>query len=149
MGGSISYQEQQVSQGKNKLLGTDLLFPIQVNAKGDLALTDGIPNLEQAMQDILEDMQGEVIYNEDMGGDLWKKVHKAPCNQVTANEIAAISQEQIMIHEKRAKWCTVVGVPMARTEASEKDKILLTVRYEDIYYSIKENFVYPFLLTRE
>lgn len=123
------------------LLGKDLKFPLQVDANGNLATVSGLENLRQAVMDILEDFQEEVLYHEDMGVGLPGDLHRKG-NQTVATKIAYRLKEQILQHEAR-----IVEVDATGSVDPENDAIiLLDVTYTDITYHHEDNLVYPLRL---
>jgi len=127
------------------LLGTDLRFPLQANNRGDLALISGLPNLRQAIIDIIEDHKGEVLFHEKMGVGIAEKLHR-PCTDQTAQALAFLIKEQILKYEARVKSIEITGVAKPATSADEQNTILLTVTYTDITYHHEDNFTYPLVL---
>lgn len=129
----------------DELLGTDLMFPLQANNRGDLATISGLPNLRQAIIDIIEDHKGEVLYHEKMGVGISEKLHR-PCTKATANELAFLIKEQILKYEARVKSIDITGEALPATSSDEQNTILLTVTYTDITYHHEDNFTYPLVL---
>lgn len=124
------------------LLGKDLRFPLQVDANGNLATVSGLENLRQAVMDLLEDFQEEVLYHEDMGVGLPADLHRKG-NQNTATRIAHRLKEQILQHEAR-----IVEIEITGTMDHDNATVLLDVTYTDITYHHEDNFVYPLRLNQ-
>lgn len=138
-------RRQAPRRSRNDLLGEDFLFPLDDDGSGDFATVTGAQNLQQAIIDIIEDLEGSVIYHEDMGAGTEKGVHRS-VSWGTARALANKVQEQIMKFEARVAWIEVKGTPVPAERADEDDAIDLDITFEDITYHHKDNFTYNFVV---
>lgn len=133
---------------ETQILGTDMRFPITVNARGDIDLISGAENLRQAIIDNLETFLTEAIYHEEYGSELIKYVHRN-CNQNTATQIAFLAKQNLMKFETRLASIEITGTAVPSDDATEPDVIMLDANYTDITYHNSGNFTYPFVLGKD
>jgi uncharacterized protein len=124
------------------LFGTDWAFPLRSNGRGGLAMVSGETNLQQALEDHCDVCAGELLYDEDYGAGTPLSLHDALTENV-AYELARRIEQQVMKFEPRVKAITV----LPEVDYAE-ERIVLRIRYREMYYQHEQNHTYPILLRR-
>ena len=84
----------------NKFIGTGIVFPIVVNADGNVDIVDGIPLLEASIKTILYWPQSQRFFNAAFGSRLFQVIEE-PNDLVSKVLIRAFIIEAINNWEKR------------------------------------------------
>jgi len=129
---------------KKSFLGKGLKFPLSLDNKGNVAMSEEAENIEQAIKIIIGTAIGERVMRPDFGCRIHDFVFY-PNNASTAALVSFYAREALIKWEPRIEETMVKAYP-----DSVKDNVL----YIDISYRIRRtnttrNLVYPFYLRRE
>ena len=124
-----------------EFLGTGWKFPIRVNARGGIALSQHEQDIEEAIWIIIATAKGERVMEPDFGCGIHEYVF-APNDPATRNSIAYEVQKSLAEYEPR------IEVASARAEAPPEtpNRLLIHVDYRVRSNNQKRNLVYPFYL---
>ena len=124
-----------------EFLGTGWKFPIRVNARGGIALSQHEQDIEEAIWSIIATAKGERVMEPDFGCGIHEYVF-APNDPATRNSIAYEVQKSLAEYEPR------IEVAAARAEAPPEtpNRLLIHVDYRVRSNNQKRNLVYPFYL---
>lgn len=124
-----------------EFLGTGWKFPIRVNARGGIALSQHEQDIEEAIWIIIATAKGERVMEPDFGCGIHEYVF-APNDPATRNSIAYEVQKSLAEYEPR------IEVSAARAEAPPEtpNRLLIHVDYRVRSNNQKRNLVYPFYL---
>ncbi len=127
-----------------EFVGQGLAFPLQANARGEVALVTGATDIEQAIGIILGTIPGERVMRPEFGCRAWELVF-APNNPSTRSLLALYVRQALEFWEPRIDLSDVV------VATDPQDTSRLTV---DIVYQIKathdrRSIVYPFYIMGE
>jgi hypothetical protein len=120
-------------------LGRGWRFPVGVDSRGGMAMTEGVEDIERAMRVILETAPGERVMRPEFGCGLHEVVF-APNSPSTAGLIDYHVREALGRWEPRVEVLEVTVAPDERRSAV----LLITVRYRVRATNDERNLVYPF-----
>jgi hypothetical protein len=120
-------------------LGRGWRFPVGVDSRGGIAMTEGVEDIERAMRVILETAPGERVMRPEFGCGLHEVVF-APNSPSTAGLIDYHVREALGRWEPRVEVLEVTVAPDERRSAV----LLITVRYRVRATNDERNLVYPF-----
>jgi phage baseplate assembly protein W len=129
---------------EKEFLGQGLAFPLQVNARGELALTGGGRDIEQSLRIILATRPGERVMRPEFGCRVHDMLFE-PLNAATKS----LMQQYVM--EAVTMWEPRVDVLAVDVYVDQEMSGALLI---EIHYFIKEthderSIVYPFFLLGE
>ncbi len=125
-------------------LGRGLAFPLQVDARGGLALAGGETDIEEAIRIILGTAPGERRMRPEFGCRIHELVF-APRDAVTEALAGRYVEEALRRWEPRITVVAVNAVPAAENDGM----LLLEIQYEVNDYHDPRTIVYPLYLTAE
>jgi len=125
-------------------LGRGIRFPLQVNAVGGLAMSDGADNIEEGVRLIVGTAVGERVMRPNFGCRIHDYVFH-PNASSTAGMVAFYVAEALNKWEPRISDVTV----NARPHEGEESLMVVEIKYKIRSTNVDRNFVYPFYLRRE
>ncbi|MBP8110277.1 MAG: GPW/gp25 family protein [Caldilineaceae bacterium] len=125
-------------------LGKGLAFPLQINARGDIAMTAGEEDIRQAIRIILGTAPGERVMRPEFGCRIHELIF-APINATTEGVIVKYVEEAL------GQWEPRIAVGQVNVYPSPTQDGALLI---EIFYQIKANhdersIIYPFFLVDE
>lgn len=132
------------SSHDKEFLGQGLAFPLQLNARGGLALVAGARDIEQALRIILETLPGERVMRPEFGCRA-KELLFSPRNAATESLLIQYVEQAIGRWEPRIELAAVEVLDNGGPEGAW---------YVAIRYRIKDthderSLVYPFYIGTE
>lgn len=125
----------------NKIIGQGWSFPLSINARGELALTNGRIEIEQAIGIILATTPGQRVMRPAFGSRLHELVF-APNNSHTAAQVRRLVEEALGMWEPRI---TLIEVN-TRPHPDDAHCLLIEVTYEIKATHDRRSLVHPFYL---
>lgn len=124
------------------IVGTDLMFPLDVNQNGDLRLTGSADeNIRQAIFLCIFTLLGERYLHREFGTEVPKSVFQ-PGGQRLANLLKRQIENSLNKHEFRITDVRVEAWP----DTTEGNRIDIEVYWKDLKYRHEQNAIYPFYL---
>ena len=123
-------------------LGTGLKFPLQITARGALALSQNEGRIEESISLILGTRLGERVMKPDFGCGIHDLLF-APNNPATHAQAVAAVRQALVAHEPRIDVLSVVP----ETNAAEPSLLLIRIDYRIRANNAMGNLVYPFFIT--
>ena len=121
------------------ILGSGLAFPLQVDHRGGLALTQGDEDIEQAIGLILSTVPGERPMRPEFGCD----VHDLVFDTIDA---AMVGKMDLAIRAALDRWeprIEVVAIDFDLSQTAH-GRLLVTISYRVQATNSRRNLVYPF-----
>ena len=125
-------------------LGRGIQFPICLDARGNLALSEYEQNIEESIAIILGSAPGERMMRPEFGCKIHDFVFH-PNNAGTSSEVSYHARESLVKWEPRIEDIKVSAYP----DGSRENVMLIDVTYRVIRTNRVRNMVYPFFLRRE
>ena len=125
-------------------LGRSLKFPLQINAVGGMAMSDGADNIDEGVRLIVGTAVGERVMRPQFGCRIHDYVFH-PNSASTAGMVAFYVAEALNKWEPRV---TDVRVS-ARPHDGEESMLVVEIKYKIRSTNVDKNMVYPFYLRRE
>jgi uncharacterized protein len=128
----------------SEILGSGLAFPLQVDARGSLALAAGEDDIEQAIGLILGTAPGE----REMRPEFGCAVHDLVFDTIDA---AMIGRLETAIRTALVRWeprIDLVSIDFDLSEVAE-GRLLITLAYRVRATNQQNNLVYPFYVIPE
>ncbi len=129
---------------KKTFLGKGIGFPVRLDAKGNVALTEFEQNIEEAIQIIIGTAPGERIMRPEFGCRIHDFVFY-PNNSATASLVSFYVREALQKWEPRVDSIEVAAYPDVEME----NVMRIDVNYRIRRTNSPRNLVYPFFLRRE
>ena len=123
-------------------LGCGFKFPLQVNARGRLALSGAEERIEEAIYIVLGTRLGERLMQPDFGCGIHDLLF-APNNPSTRTRAVEHVRRALVAHERRIDVLNVA----AETTPAEPSLLLIRVDYRIRANNAVGNLVYPFYIT--
>lgn len=125
-------------------LGRGLTFPLDINAFGGMAMSEGSDNIEQSVQCIIGTAVGERVMRPGFGCRIHDFVFH-PNSSSTCGMVAFYVKEALQ------KWEPRITDIQVTAEPNTDDQAVMTVEvnYKISATNVDRNFVYPFYLRRE
>lgn len=120
-------------------VGRGWAFPVSLDLRGRIALTNGFESIERAIRLILQTARGERVMRPQFGSDLHKLVFAE--NNATTAGLA-----DFYVRQALARWeprIEVENVAVSRAEA-ERGALVLTITYRIKATNDRRNLVFPF-----
>jgi phage baseplate assembly protein W len=120
-------------------VGRGWAFPVGLDLRGRVALTNGFESIERAIRLILQTARGERVMRPQFGSDLHKLVFAE--NNATTAGLA-----DFYVRQALARWeprIEVENVSVSRAEA-ERGAMVLTISYLIKATNDRRNLVFPF-----
>ena len=127
-----------------EFVGQGLAFPLQVNARGELALVTGATDIEQSIGIILGTIPGERVMRPSFGCRAWELIF-APNNAATQSLLVAYVRQALEFWEPRIELTDVDVVP----DDSDPSALLVEINYEIKTTHDQRSIVYPFYIMGE
>ena len=130
--------------GSKDFLGRGLAFPLQVNARGELALVSAEHDIEQAIRIILGTQPGERVMRPEFGC----RAHELLFEPHTMATQALMKQ---YVSEALRRWEPRIAVQSVRVraDAAQDGAIVVEVNYLVKATHDQRSIVYPFFLVGE
>ena len=127
----------------SKLLGRGWKFPFTLDERGEVALSDGEADIQEAIWMILSTAFGERLMHPDFGCGIHDLVF-APNNTGTAG-LARFAVQDALV-----RWEPRIDVEEVEVQAdpAQAELLLISVSYRVRMTDSRYNLVYPFYLTR-
>lgn len=125
-------------------LGRGLKFPLQINAVGGMAMSEGPDNIEESVQLIIGTAVGERVMRPQFGCRIHDYVFH-PNSSATAGMVAFYVSEALHKWEPRISDISVTAQP----GLNDPSLLQIDVRYKVRSTNVDRNLVYPFYLRRE
>jgi len=127
----------------SKLLGRGWKFPFMLDERGEVALSDGELDIQEAIWMILSTAFGERLMHPDFGCGIHDLVF-APNNTGTAG------LARFYVEEALVRWEPRIDVEEVEVQAdpAQPELLLISVSYRVRTTDSRYNLVYPFYLTR-
>lgn len=124
-----------------EFVGQGLAFPLQVNARGELALVTGPTDIEQAIGIILGTIPGERVMRPEFGCRAWELVF-APNNAATRGLLEMYVRQSLEFWEPRIELQRV----NVTTDGADQNALLVEIQYRIKSTHDQRSIVYPFFL---
>ncbi len=128
-----------------EFIGQGLNWPLQLNAQGGVAMSQGQMEIEQSIRIILETIPGERVMRPEFGCRAWELMF-APRNAATEAQLIEFVQEALRMWEPRI---VVTAVEIARNSSYDDSVILTDIRYQVKNTHDERSIVYPFYIMDE
>ena len=125
--------------GADTLLGRGWAFPVQIDARGRVALARGSQDIEQAIQMILLTPPGQRLMRPEFGCRIHDLIY-APVNGTTFSLARRYVEEALAFWEPRI---TVRAVTVQRDPEGE-ERLLIEIDYEIKATYDRRTLVFPF-----
>ena len=123
---------------KREILGKGWKFPVQVDARGRIAMSEADEDIREAIRVILFTAKGERVMQPEFGCSIHNYVF-APMNKGNLALIENSVREALEIWEPRIEVLKV----KADTSAVSDGKLLISIEYEVRSTNITFNLVFP------
>ncbi|GIV84426.1 MAG: hypothetical protein KatS3mg052_1433 [Candidatus Roseilinea sp.] len=127
-----------------EFIGQGLAFPLQFNARGELALASGPADIEQAIRIILGTVPGERVMRPTFGCRAWELLF-SPNEAVTQSLMVEYVREALEMWEPRIEVRSVV----AYRDPQRDGGMLVEIDYEIKATHDPRSIVYPFYISDE
>lgn len=128
-----------------EFIGQGLNWPLQLNAQGGVAMSQGQLEIEQSIRIILETIPGERVMRPEFGCRVWELMF-APRNAATEGQLIEYVHEALRMWEPRI---VVTSVDIARNTSYDDSVILTDIRYQIKNTHDERSIVYPFYIMDE
>jgi hypothetical protein len=129
---------------KKSFLGQGLAFPVGLDARGNLSLSQYEENIDQSVRVILGTAPGERMMRPDFGCKIHDFVFH-PNNASTAALVAFYVRESLVKWEPRIEDVSVAASP----DPAHENRLNVEISYRVRRTNNTRNQVYPFYLRRE
>jgi phage baseplate assembly protein W len=130
--------------GSKDFLGRGIASPLQVNARGELALVSGAHDIEQAIRIILGTQPGERVMRPEFGCRAHELLFE-PHNMSTRSLMKQYVSEALKRWEPRIAVQSV----KVRADAAQDGAIVVEINYLVKATHDRRSIVYPFFLVGE
>jgi phage baseplate assembly protein W len=127
-----------------EFVGQGLAFPLQVNARGELALVTGNTDIEQSIGIILGTIPGERVMRPNFGCRAWELIF-APNNAATQSLLTTYVRQALEFWEPRIELTDVE----VNTDVEDPSALLVEIKYEIKTTHDQRSIVYPFYIMGE
>jgi phage baseplate assembly protein W len=124
-----------------EFLGRGWKFPVNVNAKGEIEMSEHEEDIKEAIWIILSTSKGERVMRPDFGCGIYEFVF-ATINTATLGMIEASVREALTLWEPRIE---LINVNVSAEQAAE-GKLLISIDYRVRMTNNEFNLVYPFYM---
>ncbi len=125
-----------------EFLGIGWKFPVNVDARGDIQMSEYEEDIKEAIWIILATSKGERVMRPDFGSGIYDFVF-ASMNTATIGLVENSVREALTLYEPRIELLDVE----VSTEEADSGKLLVGVSYRVRNTNNEFNLVYPFYLT--
>jgi hypothetical protein len=127
-----------------EFLGIGWKFAVNVDARGNIQMSEYEEDIKEAIWIILATSKGERVMRPDFGSGIYNYVF-APINTATIGLVENSVREVITLYEPRIELLNVE----VSTEEADEGKLLIGIDYRVRDTNNEFNLVYPFYLTEE
>jgi phage baseplate assembly protein W len=127
---------------KREFLGVGWKFPLQVNARGGIAISRYEQSIEESIYMILSTARNERLMMPEFGAGIHDVVF-APNNPAMITLVVDGTRRALVAYEPRID---VLNVD-AETNENEKNLLIIRINYRVRANNTVENIVYPFYIT--
>lgn len=128
-----------------EFVGRGLRFPLRVDARGGLALTNGVSEVEESIRIILETAPGERVMRPEFGCRVWELLF-APRNAATEAAVIEYVEDALKLWEPRID---VVEVLLVDDPNYDDSVMLIEIRYRVKRTHDERSIVFPFYIMDE
>ncbi|MBX3054075.1 MAG: GPW/gp25 family protein [Caldilineaceae bacterium] len=128
-----------------EFIGQGLNWPLQLNAQGSVAMTQGEAEIEQSIRIILETIPGERVMRPEFGCRVWELMF-APRDANTEAQLVEYVQQALRMWEPRID---VTAVEIVRNQGYDESVILADIHYRIKNTHDERSIVYPFYIMDE
>lgn len=129
---------------KRNFLGQGLGFPLRINNRGNLTLSEGERSIEESVRIILGTAPGERVMRPDFGCRVHELIFH-PNNHSTSSLASYYAREALIKLEPRIRDVEVDAYP----DPMDDNVLQLRISYRVIATNDMRNMVYPFYLRKE
>lgn len=129
---------------KKSFLGKGIAFPVRLDARGNVALSEYEQNIEESIRIILGTAIGERVMRPEFGCRIHDFVFY-PNNASTAALVSFYVREALVKWEPRIEDVSVTAYP----DSERENTLLVNITYRVRKTNNMRNMVYPFYLRRE
>ena len=129
---------------KKSFLGRGIAFPVRVDDKGNVAMSEYEQNIDESIHIILGTAPGERVMRPDFGCRIHDLVFY-PNNDSTAALVSFYVREALVKWEPRIEEVRVRAYP----DPERENTLLVDISYKVRRTNNLRNLVYPFYLRRE
>jgi len=129
---------------KKDFLGKGLAFPVRLDARGNMALSEHEQNIEESIRIILGTAVGERVMRPEFGCKIHDLVFH-PNNSSTAALVSYYVREALVKWEPRIENVAVTAGP----DPERENALQVNIEYRVRRTNNLRNLVYPFYLRRE
>lgn len=129
---------------KKNFLGRGIGFPVGLDARGNVALSEFEQNIDESIHLILGTAPGERVMRPDFGCRIHDYVFH-PNNAATAALVSFYVREALVKWEPRIEEVSVSSAP----DAGAENVLRVDISYRVRRTNTTRNLVYPFYLRRE
>ncbi|HLI02449.1 MAG TPA: GPW/gp25 family protein [Acidimicrobiales bacterium] len=122
-------------------IGRGFRFPMGVNSRGEVALTDGAGDLDCSIRVVLATAPGERVMRPEFGCRIWDLLFE-PVNANTLGAMAQAVREALAQWEPRIEVRDVVVTP----DADDSSLVRIDIAYVVKTTNDRRNLVHPFYL---
>ena len=133
-----------VDANNKDILGTGWSFPLRVDGRGGLALSQHEPDIEESIRMILTTAKGERRMRPNFGCDIHNLIF-APNNATTWGLAAHYVEEALGWWEPRIEVTEIDPRP----DPQDISRLLIAIKYRIKATNDARNLVYPFFLLSE
>ena len=123
----------------SEILGSGLAFPLQVDPRGQIALTNGAEDLDRSIRVILATAPGERVMRPAFGCRIWDLLFE-PVNGNTIGLMAQAVRDAVAQWEPRV----ILQDVAVRSDSSDPGLVHIDVDYVVRTTNDRRNLVYPF-----
>jgi phage baseplate assembly protein W len=124
-----------------ELVGSGWGFPVQLDARGEVALTNDDNEIHQAIYIILSTAKGERVMRPEFGCGIHDYIF-APSNNITAAAVEVEVREALERWEPRINVKTVKAIPSNASIGT----MMIEIEYEVKSMNDQRSLVFPFYL---
>jgi len=129
---------------KKSFLGKGIAFPVDLDARGNLSLSEHEKNINESIRIILGTAVGERVMRPEFGCRIHDFVFY-PNNSSTAALVSYYVRESLVKWEPRIEEVSVTADP----DANRENTLQVSISYRIRKTNNLRNLVYPFFLRRE
>jgi hypothetical protein len=131
-------------QRDREFIGQGLAFPFQLNPRGEVSLTAGVNDIEQAIRIILSTVPGERVMRPTFGCRAWELLFD-PNHAATHALMADYVREALLMWEPRIEVRDV----FVYQDNAHPEAMLVEIHYEVKSTHDERSIVHPFYIAEE
>ena len=120
-------------------LGRGFAWPMQVDHRGAIRMSEGVDNIEQAVHLILSTAPGERVFRPDFGCAIWEQLFEP----INANSIGLMAQS---VREALGRWepRIVLDDVIVTPDNDHDGRVRIEITYAVRDTNDRRNLVFPF-----